>query len=99
MNARMGRRIGLIAGLAALLTLAACSSDDVTPEADESLGKQLLAAAKCNGDNKMTCPGAAMSTDKLVNMQATRGDFEQGKSYAVADFAGKPTMVALLQGW
>ena len=78
---------------------AACSSEsDNKPAPEPSLGEQVLASAGCNG-HPATCHGAAKPTVKLVNMQDDSASFPKGTSYAVADFTGKPTMVALLQGW
>lgn len=92
------RQRRLVQGGLALLLAAACSSEPALVGGSPSLGRQILDAAACNG-HPATCPGAAKSTVKLVNMQDDAPGLKKGAQRAVADFTGKPVFVALLQGW
>ncbi|GEM_PF-3585146 len=97
MYASAALRIGPIAA-AIVALLAGCGSDDTQPAASPSHGETVLKTAGCNG-KAPTCPGAAAPTLKMVNKQDDGLGFKKESTYAVADFAGKPTLVALLQGW
>lgn len=89
----------LVTATACLMGTASCSSDDgVKPAPSPSLGQKVLDSAGCNG-HAATCPGAKQPTVKLPNMQDDSTGFPQGTDYAIADLAGKPVVLALLQGW
>ena len=100
----LSRRPGSVAlALATLCAGFSCSSDapqtGTTGEKGPTVGKQILAGAHCF-EHPATCPGAPRPNVKLVNKHPSAPGFEQGKAYALADLPlGKPTLVALLQGW